>query len=70
MNHLLKGGKQLVNDYIKKIKKYTPKESYKEIINNTELLEKYTTKEIAKYIKETFNLKIKKKFLRKKQVKK
>ena len=61
MNHLLKGGKQLVNDYIKKIKKYTPKESYKEIINNEELLEKYTTKEIAKYIKETFNLKIKKK---------
>lgn len=58
---LLKGGKELVKNYIKQIKKYTPLEIFKQIINEEGLLEKYTTKEISEYIRQTFNKKIKKK---------
>ena len=58
---LLKGGKQLVIDYIKKIKKYTPLEVYKKIINEEKLLEKYAEEEITENIRESFNKKIKKK---------
>lgn len=61
INSLLKGGKQLVANYIKKIKKYTPLEIYKQIINENNLLEKYISQEVSSYMRQTFNKKIKKK---------
>lgn len=61
INSLLKGGKQLVANYIKRIKRYTPLEIYKQIINENNLLEKYISQEVSSYIRQTFNKKIKKK---------
>ena len=61
MKCLMKGGKKLVDDYIKKIKKYNPLEIYKNIINNVGLLESYLTIDICDEIRKSFNKKIKKK---------
>lgn len=59
INSLLKNkGKQLVNDYIKKVPKYTPIQIYKQIMNCEELA---NDTEYASDIKNIFNKKIKKK---------
>lgn len=60
---LIKGGQKLVNDYIKKIKKYTPVEIYKNIINSIGLLERKLTTEMCTKIRNQFNEKIKKKIV-------
>lgn len=60
---LIKGGKTLVSDYIKKIKKYSPLEIYKSIINTTGLLESKLPGEICDEIRKKFNSNIKKKYV-------
>lgn len=51
------GGKKLVNDYIKKIKKYKVIQIYKDIIYKKGLLEKYINIETAEYIRDNFYIK-------------
>ena len=48
------GGKKLVNEYIKKVKKYKVIQIYKDIINKKGFLEKYTNIETAEYIRNNF----------------
>ena len=60
---LIKGGKTLVSDYIKKIKIYSPFEIYKNIINATGLLESKLSSEICDEIRKKFNTNIKRKYV-------
>ena len=61
ISQLIKGGKKLVIDYIKKIKVENVIELYKKIINNKEKLNKYINEELITYMGENINTKIKKK---------
>ena len=61
MKCLMKGGKKLVSDYIKKIKKYSPLEVYKIIINNVGILEEKLAGEMCDEIRKNFSAKLKKK---------
>ena len=61
ISQLLKGGKKLVLDYIKKIKIEKLTEMYKKIINDKERLTKYVDEELATYIIEQLNFNLKKK---------
>ena len=58
---LLKGGKKLVTDYIKKIKIDKIQDIYKKIINDKERLRKYINEDLAQYIIDNLNDNMKKK---------
>lgn len=58
---LLKGGKKLVEDFIKKLPKIKLIEQYKQILNSSEKLEKYIDNKIINYINEEFKTRIKNK---------
>ena len=58
---LLKGGKRLVLDYIKKIKLERVQDIYKKIINDKERLKKYIDENLVTYIIEKLNENLKKK---------
>ena len=58
INSLLKdNGKKLVNEYIKRIKKYKIIQVYKEVVNQKGLMEKYAGNELAEYIRNNFYMK-------------
>lgn len=63
VTQLLKGGKKLVTNYIKKIKLEKSIEHYKKIIGNKQSFIKYIDKELYSFIKDNFNQKIKKKIM-------
>ena len=58
---LLKGGKKLVEDFIKKLPKIKLIEQYKQILNSSEKLENYIDIKIINYINEEFKVRIKNK---------
>lgn len=60
---LLKGGKKLVTDYIKKIKLEKSIEHYKKIIGSKQSFLKYIDEELYSLIVDNFNQKIKKKII-------
>lgn len=61
ITQLLKGGKKLVLDYIKKIKFERVQDIYKKIINDKERLKKYIDENLVTYIVEKLNSNLKKK---------
>lgn len=61
ITQLLKGGKKLVLDYIKKIKIERVQDIYKKIINDKERLKKYVDENLATYIIEKLNSNLRKK---------
>lgn len=61
ITQLLKGGKKLVLDYIKKIKIERVQDIYKKIINDKERLKKYVDENLATYFIEKLNSNLKKK---------
>ena len=58
---LLKGGKKLVEDFIKKLPKIKLIEQYKQILNSSEKLENYIDIKIINYINEEFKVRRKNK---------
>lgn len=63
VTQLLKGGKKLVTDYIKKIKLEKSIEHYKKIIGSKQSFLKYIDEELYSFIVDNFNQKIKKKII-------
>lgn len=60
---LLKGGKKLVEDFIKKLPKIKLMEQYKNIINESELMKSYIDNETIDYIRKEYNKRIKNKVI-------